>query len=379
LDSVIVPEDAQIQRLSAEQSNSSLILDEQIVVKIIRKVVAGRHPEAEMTGYLTDRGFKNIAPLLGEVIRFDEQDIPHTIMLAQGFVGNQGDAWSWTLDYGRRVSADIAAGDDPAVVEDALAGYLTLARAIGKRLAEMHEILASDTHLADFAPEPADDSVVDSWADGVVEQIEAAVGSLSRVRDYPDEGSRAFASDFVQRAAFLSQQARRLAREASGHALQTRVHGDFHLGQVLVTPGDATLIDFEGEPAKTMEQRRAKSSPLRDVAGMLRSFDYAAATTAASRVPGSEQATERQVRLVEKFRRAAGLAFLDAYRQVLRAASRPWVEPQVEASLLDLFLLEKAAYEIRYEAANRPAWIGIPLAGIARVTRHLVAEKEEHV
>jgi len=199
------------------------------------------------------------------------------------------------------------------------------------------------------------------------------------VRDYPDEGSRAFASDFVQRAAFLSQQARRLAREASGHALQTRVHGDFHLGQVLVTPGDATLIDFEGEPAKTMEQRRAKSSPLRDVAGMLRSFDYAAATTAASRVPGSEQATERQVRLVEKFRRAAGLAFLDAYRQVLRAASRPWVEPQVEASLLDLFLLEKAAYEIRYEAANRPAWIGIPLAGIARVTRHLVAEKEEHV
>jgi maltose alpha-D-glucosyltransferase/alpha-amylase len=173
--------------------------------------------------------------------------------------------------------------------------------------------------------------------------------------------------------------ARRLARSAAGSALQTRVHGDFHLGQVLVTPGDATLIDFEGEPAKTMEQRRAKSSPLRDVAGMLRSFDYAAATAAAARVPASEQAGERQTRLVEKFRRAAGLAFLDAYRTVLREAPRRWVQPQAEAALLDLFLLEKAAYEIRYEAANRPAWIGIPLAGISRVARHLVSAKEEHV
>jgi maltose alpha-D-glucosyltransferase/alpha-amylase len=190
---------------------------------------------------------------------------------------------------------------------------------------------------------------------------------------------RQLADDFIGRAKELGYAARRLARSAAGQALQTRVHGDFHLGQVLVTPGDATLIDFEGEPAKTMEQRRAKSSPLRDVAGMLRSFDYAAASAAAARVPGSEQAAERQSSLVEKFRRAAGLAFLDSYRDVLRAAPRPWVQPQVEGALLDLFLLEKAAYEIRYEAANRPAWIGIPLAGIARVARHLVPEREDHV
>jgi len=379
LDQLVLPDDLDIQRLSAEQSNSSLIVDEKIVVKIVRKVLAGRHPEAEMTGYLTARGFKNIAPLFGEVIRFDEQDTPHTIMLAQGFVSNQGDAWSWTLDYAKRVSADIAAGEDPGLVEDALGGYLSLARAIGRRLGEMHLLLAEDTELEEFRPEEAGLQVVDRWADGVIEQIEAAVQAIRRVDDFASKEVRQLADDFIGRARELGYVARRLARSAAGQALQTRVHGDFHLGQVLVTPGDATLIDFEGEPAKTMEQRRAKSSPLRDVAGMLRSFDYAAASAAAARVPGSEQAAERQSGLVEKFRRAAGLAFLDSYRDVLRAAPRPWVQPQVEGALLDLFLLEKAAYEIRYEAANRPGWIGIPLAGIARVARHLVPEREDHV
>jgi maltose alpha-D-glucosyltransferase/alpha-amylase len=187
------------------------------------------------------------------------------------------------------------------------------------------------------------------------------------------------AENFVERASDLQAAAHRLAASAAGHALQTRVHGDFHLGQVLVTPGDATIIDFEGEPAKTMAQRRAKSSPLRDVAGLLRSFDYAAATAAAGRVPGSEQATERRAQVVEHFRTNAGRAFLDAYVGVLRASETQWVSPQAEPALLDLFLLEKAAYEIRYEAANRPAWIGIPLAGVARIAARLLEREGAHV
>jgi maltose alpha-D-glucosyltransferase/alpha-amylase len=332
-----------------------------------------------MTGYLTERGFANIAPLIGELIRYDEQDVPHTIMLAQGFVRNQGDAWAWTLDYAKRVSAEIATGDDAGIVEDALSGYLSLARAIGKRLAEMHAVLAEDTDVPEFQPEEANVAVVEGWADGVVEQITLAVQALGRVQDYPNQTAREQADEFVARAGELGEAARRLARSAAGHALQTRVHGDFHLGQVLVTPGDATLIDFEGEPAKTMAQRRAKSSPLRDVAGLLRSFDYAAASALAFRVPGSEQAAGRQEAMVEQFRQLAAQAFLDSYRGVLHAAAEPWVQRRVEQSLLDLFLLEKAAYEIRYEAANRPAWIGIPLAGIGRVAARLVVEKEEHV
>jgi maltose alpha-D-glucosyltransferase/alpha-amylase len=379
LDGLAQGEEMVIHRLSAEQSNSSLIVDDQIVLKIVRKVLAGRHPEAEMTGYLTERGFANIAPLLGEAIRYDEAGVPHTILLAQGFVRNQGDAWAWTLDYLKRATADLTGTDDEAAFEDALSGYLSLASAIGRRLAEMHAVLAEDTDQEAFKPEPADRHAVDRWAEGVVEQIDLAVQACQRVSDWPDEATRDLAKDFADRAEDLRQAARRLAAAAAGHATQTRVHGDFHLGQILVTPGDATLIDFEGEPAKTMEQRRAKSSPLRDVAGLLRSFDYAAASALAGRTPGSDQAAERQGHLVETFRQAAGRAFLDCYRSVLHASPAPWVDRVAEETLLDLFLLEKAAYEVRYEAANRPAWIGIPLAGLARVSTRLLAESLENV
>ncbi len=371
LDEMNFAEEAPIVRLSAEQSNSSLIVDERLVLKLVRKVLAGRHPEAEMTGYLTERGFANIAPLLGEVIRFDEQDLPHTVMLAQGFVHNQGDAWTWTLDYLKRASADIASDDDAAAFEDALSGYMSLAGSIGRRLAEMHAVLATPTERPEFAPERVGAHEAEVWGQGVVEQIDLAVQAVQRVADWPDESVRVSAMGFVAMADDLRAAAWGLARGAAGFATQTRVHGDFHLGQVLVTPGDATLIDFEGEPAKTMEQRRAKSSPLRDVAGLLRSFDYAAASALAGRTPGSGQAVERQGSMVEQFRRNAATAFLQCYRSVLHASSEPWVDPSIETSVLDLFLLEKAAYEIRYEAANRPAWIGIPLAGVARVAERL--------
>ncbi len=379
LNDIVLADDAPIHRLSAEQSNSSLIVDERVVLKVVRKVLAGRHPEAEMTGYLTERGFRNIAPLLGEAIRSDDDGTQHTVMLLQGFVPNQGDAWSWTLDYLKRVSAEIAAEDDAAAFQDALSGYLSLASSIGRRLAEMHAVLATDSNQPEFAPEQAGDAEVEIWAQGVVEQIDLAVRAVQRVTDWADEATHTLATNFTGHADDLREAAWRLARSAAGQATQTRVHGDFHLGQVLVTPGDATLIDFEGEPAKTMEQRRAKSSPLRDVAGLLRSFDYAAASALAGRVPGSDQAAERQSALVEQFRQTAGKAFLDCYRHVLHAAPSPWVQPAVEASLLDLFLLEKAAYEIRYEAANRPAWIGIPLAGVARVAARVMARKEDNV
>ena len=379
LDELVLAEDAHIQRLSAEQSNSSLIVDEKLVLKIVRKVLAGRHPEAEMTGYLTERGFANIAPLLGEVIRLDEHGQQHTVMLAQGFVRNQGDAWEWTLDYLKRVSADIAADDDAGAFQDALSGYLSLAGSIGRRLAEMHAVLALPAEQEEFVPEPAGLAEVEGWARGVSEQIDLAVKAIRRVTDWPDEAVHTLATDFVAQAEALDQKAWQLAREAAGQATQTRVHGDFHLGQVLVTPGDATLIDFEGEPAKTMEQRRAKSSPLRDVAGLLRAFDSAAASARAGRTPGSDQAVGRQSALVEQFRQSAGRAFLDSYRAVLHASPEPWVGLPVEAALLDLFLIEKAAYEVRYEAANRPAWIGIPLAGIARVAARVMARKDDNV
>ena len=144
-------------------------------------------------------------------------------------------------------------------------------------------------------------------------------------------------------------------------------------GQVLVVQSDAYLIDFEGEPARTMEQRRAKSCPMRDVAGLLRSFDYAAAAAGPGRVATSEQTSDRRRLLLQEFRQRSSSAFLQAYLAVLHEADAPWVPAHAEDALLDLFLLEKAAYEIRYEAANRPTWLGIPLAGLHGIAQRLLA------
>ena len=181
------------------------------------------------------------------------------------------------------------------------------------------------------------------------------------------------AGELIARAEAMRAAVSRLAHAAPG-ALKTRVHGDFHLGQVLVAQGDAVIVDFEGEPARSLEERRAKGSPLRDVAGLLRSFDYAASVAAATEDSATATAasTERRAALLERWRQEASKAFLDAYRAVAAEAPDKWVPAEGEAALLDLFLIEKAAYEVRYEAANRPTWIGLPLRGLsalaARVT-----------
>jgi maltose alpha-D-glucosyltransferase/alpha-amylase len=373
LDELTVAPDGHIHRLSAEQSNSTLIVADAIVLKVIRKVQPGIHPEAEMTGYLTERGFQNIAPLLGEVVRRDRDGETHTVAIAQGFVANQGDGWAWTLEYLDRTGGEATQNDDEERT-DALSGYLPFAAAVGRRLAEMHAVLASDTDLEEFRPEEATQAILEDWAEDAAEQIDLAVEAIGRVQEWPTDLARSQADFLVANAKRLHETALGLARAAEGGAWQTRVHGDFHLGQVLVTRGDATLIDFEGEPAKTMAQRRAKSCPMRDVAGLLRSFDYAAATGAGGRVAESEAAAQRRQQFVQEFRISASRAFLEAYRTVLEAAPRAWVTPQTQQKLLDLFLLEKAAYEIRYEIANRPAWIGIPLGGMARIAQRLLPE-----
>ena len=364
-----LPADAEIRRLSAEQSNSSLILGDALVLKLVRRVLAGVHPEAEMTGYLTERGFANTAPLFGEVVRMDADGTPHTVALAQGFVRNQGDGWGYTLDFlAGGVEAVALTGQEET---DTFAAYEVFARAIGTRLAELHAVLSQPTDRPEFAPETADASVLDEWASGAIEQIDRALGMLASINAWPDEATAAQAQDVLGHADALRSAARGLARQGAG-SLRTRVHGDFHLGQVLVVQGDAYIIDFEGEPARTMEQRRAKSCPIRDVAGLLRSFDYAAAAAAPGRVATSEQAAERRQGILQEFRAKAGAAFLEAYRAVLETAEPRWVPPEAEAALLDLFLLEKAAYEIMYEAANRPTWIGIPLGGLHAIATRLV-------
>jgi maltose alpha-D-glucosyltransferase/alpha-amylase len=369
-------EDAEIRRLSAEQSNSSLVIGDTLVMKIVRRVAAGVHPEGEMTRYLTERGYANSAPLFGELVRVDTDGTPHTFGLVQGFVRNQGDGWGWTLDFLAREAEELAVtGEERPSEADAFQSYTGFAGAVGRRLGELHEVLSRPTDDPGFAPEPADDIILDSWADGAIEQIDGALALLRAIREWPDEATGALANELLDHEQELKRTVRHLAREGQG-AVRTRVHGDFHLGQVLVVKGDAFIIDFEGEPARPLAQRRMKGSPLRDVAGLLRSFDYAAAAATPGRTATSAQTSERRGALIERFREEASVTFLDSYRAVLAEAPHPWVPREAEQALLDLFLIEKAAYEIRYEAANRPTWLGIPLQGLHRIVERLVARSE---
>ncbi|MDB5415225.1 MAG: Trehalose synthase, partial [Rubritepida sp.] len=374
-EAVEIPDGAEIRRLAAEQSNSSLIIGEQAVLKLVRRVTEGISPETEMTRFLTERGFGQTAPLLGEVVRVTPDGVPRTLVVVQGFVRNQGDGWAWTTEFLARSIGTLAITEAPAEEQDGLFdNYMAFATALGRRLGEMHAVLAGDSDDAAFRPEPATAKDAVAWGKAARAQIELAFKALGAVKEWKSEADEAQAKLLMSQRAALLASVEGLAAAAVG-ALKTRVHGDFHLGQVLVVQGDACIIDFEGEPAKTLEQRRAKSSPMRDVAGLLRSFDYAAASAAADRqgVPGP--AADRYVTLLENFRQRAGDSFMSAYREAHAQAPRAWVAAGSEAALLDLFLLEKAAYEICYEAANRPGWIHIPMRGLQELAARNAAPK----
>ena len=375
LDAVHIAPDAEIRRLSAEQSNSSLIFGDAVMLKMLRRTTSGIHPEIEMSEYLTARGYANAPPLLGSVWRVSDDGGRQALMVVQGFVRNQGDAWTWLLDsLARTVETLATAGDDAAEEVDAFAPLLAFTAAIGTRLGELHAVLALPTEDDAFAPQAATAADGTEWATDVRAQLEAAMAALARVDNWPDQASAEQAGFLVANAQALVGENGVLDRllDAVPGALKTRIHGDFHLGQVLIVQGDAFLIDFEGEPARPLSERRAKSSPLRDVAGMLRSFDYARAVAATGRSAMTPSAAERRAPLLERAHATMSAAFLDAYRLAHDSAPQRWSEPAVEDSLTDLFLLQKAAYEVCYEAANRVGWLPVPLRGLADLVGRLI-------
>ena len=386
-----------VRWLSAEQSNSSLVIGDAAVLKVIRRVAAGINPEAEITRLLTERGFANTSPLLGEVSRIGDDGTPHLLIVLQQFVHNQGDAWQWTLNVLTRVFRQVtvampalptasetgagtseAAHDTTVSIEDMALGELqTAAGVLGKRLGELHAVLAQDCDEEAFKPIRVDAAMAKGWGEAAVRQIDAAMDVLEQKLAAKDDATllddeRTAASALVAQRAALSAGAIRLAAKAVG-SMATRIHGDFHLGQVLVTNGDAVIIDFEGEPAKPLAQRREKMSPLRDVAGLLRSIEYAAAMGLKSGPSDVGDAGENKKReIVARYLPAAKQAFLATYGEESGRIGHAWKEGDGEAALLALFTFEKAAYELCYEAANRPTWIGVPLAGLVDLAATLL-------
>ena len=369
-DQVALPERLVVRRTGVEQSNSSVIFDDYGMLKIYRRLQPGPHPEIEMSRFLVERaGFANTPPLLATMeLALDGKDAPqeHALGVLFGFIRNQGDGWTQALDYLTRYLDDalLSGGTRPSDLPDPDVFFLALARQLGIRTAEMHRALAEQGHDdPDFAPEPIGTKDITEWR----RELEAAAADMLSKLEREHAKFPVSTQDLADRLFALRDrlfyQIRTLIPDEV-EAQKTRFHGDFHLGQVLVVKNDFFIVDFEGEPARPLAERRRKSSPLRDVAGMIRSFDYASVTAVRHLAEARPAAEPRMVQLAEAWRHRAVDGFRAAYRKTMRGCASYPVSKKQARMMVAFFTLEKAVYEASYELANRPGWVDIPLKGV---------------
>lgn len=373
----------------AEQSNTSVVYGDRLILKFFRRLEEGINPDLEIGAFLTEKAhFPNIPQLAGslEYHAHDGRQMAQGIL--QAFVPNQGDAWSYTLSSLRAfyevaakypaVSAPTALGgahgsrkepELPDFARDPVGRYLATARLLGQRTAEMHLALASEPDDPAFCPEPFTTDFQHALEKSLLEMTARVFGLLrDRNSNLPsqwrDRASELTGKEDKIVSRFRSALSRPIA------ATRTRIHGDYHLGQVLYTGSDFVIIDFEGEPARPLAERRSKRSPLQDVASMLRSFHYAAFAPLLAPVgekPLQTQDLEQLSAWAETWNAWVADRFLACYFDTSGEASYLPRSLEETQSVLQLHLLEKAIYELGYELNNRPAWVGIPLQGIARL------------
>lgn len=368
--------------IAAEQSNSSIAYGERLMLKLIRRLEEGVNPDLEMTSFLTAKaGYAHTPQLLGSLEYWTAQGTRMTQGILQTFVPNQGDAWKYTMGaisgFYNEVSAAEPQGEGMAAIPDSarapIENFLDSVGLLARRTAELHLALAAEAarEHADFAPEAYDGKFQEGFEQALQELTRRTFSQLRKSAEQMNEESKA------QALAILAAEPRITARFHGAlappiRAMRTRIHGDFHLGQVLYTGTDFFIIDFEGEPARPMSQRRLKRSPLQDVAGMLRSFHYAAyapllAATGAVQVDDSNRGNLNGWSKV--WAKMVAARYLEEYLKVAKdAAFLPPTRAEVD-SLLQLHLLEKAVYELGYELNNRPEWVAIPLEGISGILR----------
>jgi maltokinase len=317
------------RRIASEQSNSSVVFDDELILKCYRRVQAGINPELELLRFLTERGFAN-APELGGWYAYLGAPMDATLGILQRYVPGGVDGWEMALE-------EISSAPERL--------HARLAR-LGEVTGTMHRILASDPSDPAFAPEEPSAEALGILTASVDQEIESLFLSL------PDDD---VVAPIAGRAEEVRERLRQLTHaESVGRFI--RHHGDLHLGQTLWTDGDCYVLDFEGEPGRPLHERRRKRSPLRDVAGILRSISYAVSAselTRGYRVPDGWE---------ERARGEFLYAYLDATDPSLLPPSRESIE-----RLIEVFELEKAVYELRYDLDNRPDWVRIPVAGIVRL------------
>lgn len=331
--------------LKVEQSNSSIIYGERFFLKLYRKLEAGMNPDAEISRFLSERqGFRHVPSFAGALDYETADGGTQAVGLALALVPNRGDAWAWALEqvatYFGRIASAPAPANDLELLGVAIDARI---RQLGTSTGELHLALASDRTDPAFAPEPFTRGDATELATAIRASAAGLAEKLDPVR------------------ASLSQVESRIAQLTSGefHTEKIRTHGDYHLGQVLDTGVDFVIIDFEGEPSRPLAERRRKRSPLRDVAGMLRSFHYAAHASLVGREDRAELESS-----ANRWSQAARRSFLGGWLDAARSAVFvPASEAEI-TPLLDAFLLEKVLYEIAYEMNNRPDWLPIPISGL---------------
>jgi maltose alpha-D-glucosyltransferase/alpha-amylase len=353
-----------VQRLGAEQSNTSFNIADRMVLKIYRRVREGINPEIEIGRFLTEvAGFANTPALYGIAEHVGAEGARTALAVLQQFVRNQGDAWAWTLEsLGREIERlRLLPESEVTVVEDEASFDLHYVRVIARRIAEMHIALAVPTDDPAFAAEPLMREDVEEVAKAAQSLATRAYAAVERLGSNFEGERAAITRAFLQSRDAIEAAIAQATITPVG-AIKTRIHGDLHLGQILIARDDVMIVDFEGEPLRSLEERRMKASPTADVAGMLRSYAYAAAT--ASRADERLGAGRRTMEIARLWQNLVSEAFRTAYDEGTRGTSVFVEDETTRRALLDLHLLRKALYEIEYEASHRPDWIDIPVAGV---------------
>jgi maltose alpha-D-glucosyltransferase/alpha-amylase len=367
----------------AEQSNTSIIFGDRLILKFFRRVTEGLNPDLEVGRFLSEKtSFANVPPLAGFFEIRRAEGAPATLGILQGLVAHQGDAWGYTLDsLGRyfeetlsrqlppdaatipqKPLAELGGQELPPLVHDLMGSYLSSAFLLGRRTGELHKALASDSKDPAFAPEPFTALYRRSLYQSLRALGEQSLSLLEeRLAGLPEDLRPDAARILSLEGAILERFRQILDHKMTGARI--RCHGDFHLGQALFTGKDFVIIDFEGEPARSLSERRLKRSPLRDVAAMLRSFNYAAVAKLKNNTLRPEDAV--QLQSWARFWNAwVSVNYLKGYFETTASSSFMPKSQEESSFMLGVYMLEKALYELSYELNNRPQWVDVPIAGI---------------
>ena len=362
-----------VRAIDAEQSNTTALVGTDYVVKLFRRIESGINPEVEIGRFLSETvPFANAPPLLGAVTIVNGK-AHSTVAVVHRFIENQGDVWSITNAYldryveeQRLLTTEVAEGSDEPPA------YLPHMQRVGRRVAEMQRALASREDIPDFAPEPITAEDVRTWTEELIRRATRVFDELERRRkDLDDDGPALVDELLAQRRSLRARIAEFLPKTID--AMKIRHHGDLHLGQMLIARDDVFIIDFEGEPRRSIEERRRKAPAARDLAGLIRSIDYSGGAALERALRAAPDEDGRIARALDQWRERSIAVALSAYWESL-TDPRLWPsDAAIGDRLLDFFLMEKALYEIDYELAHRPDWLRVPLVGFLRI----VSRREE--